>query len=198
VTVDDRALRVALLFHAYGAPGEPVAERLVRELARGLLETGHQPCIITSHSAPASRRVECGIPVVRSRRLPDGILRRRGLVAPLTHIPPTLRALAGDRYDIAHAFSALDALPALLWRRRSRAATVLTCAEPPRRECLADRRLRLFTVTRAVDGSDAVIAPSEAVRAALSRWLMVDARRIDPDDARAHVRLYRELTERAR
>jgi glycosyltransferase involved in cell wall biosynthesis len=198
VTVDDRALRVALLFHSYGAPGERVAARLVRELARGLVAKGHQPTILTSHSAPAGLRAESGISVVRSGRLPEGILRRRGIVEPITHAPPTVLALARDRYDVAHAFSAVDALPALVWRRLSGAATVLTCAEPPRRECLADRRLRLFTITRAVDGSDAVIAPSEAVQAALSRWLMVNARRIEPDDAPAHVRLYRELMGAAR
>jgi hypothetical protein len=198
VTDDDRALKVALLHHSYGAPGGRVAARLVRELARGLLEAGHRPFVLTSHSAPGGRGVESGIPVVRTRRLPEGILRRRGLVGPITHVPSTVLALARERYDVAHAFSPLDAAPALLWSRLRGAATVLTWPEPPRRECLADARLRLVTIRRAIEGSDAVIAPSEAVQESLSRWLMVDARRIEPHDTAAHVRLYRELTEAAR
>jgi Glycosyl transferase 4-like domain len=198
VTVDDRALSVALLFHSYGAPDGRVPGRLVQQLARGLLEAGHRPCIIASHPGPAGRHVEDGIPVARNRRLPEGLLHRRGIVAPLGHVPPTLGALARGRYDVAHAFSTLDALPALLWRRLGRAAAVLTWAEPPRRECLADRRLRLWAVTRAVENSDAVVAPSEEVHAALARWLMVDALRIEPQDTTAHVRLYRQLMERAR
>jgi len=101
--------------------------------------------------------------------------------------------LVRSRYDIVYAWTSLDALAALAWSRLTRKPTVFAPAEPPTREVVADRRLRLWTVTRALEHSDAVIAPSVEVRRALDRWLAVDAPLLDSLDAAAHERLYEEL-----
>jgi hypothetical protein len=58
---------------------------------------------------------------------------------------------------------------------------------------VADRRLRLRLLERAVGDSDAAIAPTEECRAGLLRWLAVEAPLLEPADADAHERLYREL-----
>lgn len=191
-------LRVALLHHSYGSPPAPGPERLLHELAVALREAGQHPCVLSSHPAPTRRSVEDEIPVLRSRRLPDAPLRRRKVAGPLTHLPVTLRALAGGSYDVAHSFSPSDALPALAWRRLAGRPAIFTCADTLRRQRLADRRLRRWLLSHAVEESDAVIAPSEESRAALWRWLAVDATLLRPDDAAGHEHLYRELMARRR
>jgi hypothetical protein len=129
----------------------------------------------------------------RAGRLFDALLQRRGFVVPLAHVPLTAAGLIAGRYDIAHAFSPQDALAALLWRR---GPVVFTCTEVLDRDRLADRRLRLTALSRAVEESDVVIASSEESAAALSRWLAVEALVIAPDDAVAHERLYGNLLVR--
>jgi hypothetical protein len=52
---------------------------------------------------------------------------------------------------------------------------VWTVTAVPRREELADRRLRLATYVRALEGADAVVAAGDDVREGLRRWLGVDA-----------------------
>ena len=49
---------------------------------------------------------------------------------------------------------------------------------------------------RAVEGADALVAGTEESRAALLRWLAIEAPVIEPNDAAGHTRLYRDLLTR--
>jgi hypothetical protein len=173
-----RPLRVALLYHRHGSDG--VAESLVSELAAALREAGHEPCVISSRPGWLRRSLEWP-------------LARRGFDGPLTHLPLAVRELDRGGCDVAHAFSHLDALAARLWRG---GPAIFTCAEPLGRAELANRRLRLRLLGGAFEGTDALVAPTEEARAALWRWLAVEARVLEAGDAAAHERLYRELLDR--
>ena len=72
---------------------------------------------------------------------------------------------------------------------------MLTFPEPVRRERLADRRMRLATLERALAGSAAVVAPDAGVAVSLWRWLGVRAAVLRPDDGPGHAALYAELLE---
>lgn len=186
-------LRIALLHHGYGVSAGSDAAKVVGELADGLRAAGHRPCVLTSHHGLTRRFTEDEVPVVQVGRLPEGMMYRRGFAGPLTHVPLTVRALVGAGYDVAHAFSPQDALAGTLWRRLVGRPTVFTCLETLTRDRLADRRLRLWLLRHAVEGSDMVIAPSVEGGEALWRWMALDAPVIDPRDAGAHERAYRRL-----
>ncbi|MFL5883520.1 MAG: glycosyltransferase [Thermoleophilaceae bacterium] len=171
MTDADRApLRIALVHHS---PGLETAQ-----LARALLAVGHEADVVTTRGLPAAEK----------------LLRYRGFATPLTQVPSTFAALARGHYDLAHAFSPQDALATLLWRRRGGGPVVFTPVEPPRRETLADRRLSLKLVRRALDESDAVVALTPEHRDAFSRWLALDVPVIEAPDAAGWDRLYRELS----
>lgn len=191
------SLRVALLDHSYGPATGSAASGAVRELAECLRAAGHRPRVLSSHPAATRRSVEGGIPVIRTRRLPEGLPHRRKLVTPLTQVPSTVTALIAGRYDVTHAFSPQDMVAALLWRRLVGRPAVFTCTEVLRRDRLADRRLRLRLLSHAVEHADAVTAPSEESSEALWRWLAVEAPVIGPGDARGHESMYRSLGKAA-
>jgi hypothetical protein len=125
--------------------------------------------------------------------LADRLLSRRGFTGPLAAVPPAVGALLAARYDLAHSFTATDALAALAWRRVTKRPVVHTCLEPVERAGLADRRLRLSLLRRSVEDTDAVLAPSRETQEALLHWLLVEATLLPPDDGASHERLYREL-----
>lgn len=192
------ALRIALLHHGYGSsPGGP-GVRVVRDLALALAAAGNQPHVLSSHRGRTHRTTDEQIPVLLSRRLPERALQLRGFEGPLTHVPLTVRALLLGRFDAAHAFSPPDALAALLWRDLVRRPVVFTCIEPLARDRLADRRLRLWLLRRAVEESDAVTVATEAARISAVEWLAAPPLMIDCHDAARHERLYRGLLLRAR
>ena len=184
-------MRIALVDHAFSSSPDAGVDHPVHEVAAALLEAGHTPCIVTAHVGPTRRRPERGIEVVRLRRLPEARLRLRGFTGPLTHVPSVVGELLRGSYAVAHAFSAPDALAGRLWRSAAGRPVAFTPAEPITRESLADRRLRMRLVQRAVERSDAVIAPSAEVRVGLWRWFALDALEIAPDNALAHVEAYR-------
>lgn len=186
-------MRVALLHHAFACPPRPGVETIVRDVAAGLRERGHEPVLISSHRAPSRRSQENGLTVLRVARLQEGPLRWRGFTGPLTQLPLTQRALKRGGFDLAHAFSALDAAVALRWGRVTGRPVVFTCAEPTDRSQLADRRLRLRLVTAAIEQSDAVLTPTEEARHALRRWMAADAPVTEPRDGAGHERLYLRL-----
>ena len=193
---DRESLRVALLYHSYGSPPVPGTPRVVRELAIALRDAGHRPFVLSSRPGRTRRSLEEDIRVVRSGRLPEAPLRWRGFVGPVTHLPLAALALVREPYDVAQAFSPADTLAALLARRTTGKPALFTCAETLDREGLADRRLRLWLLTRAVEDTDAVTSPTEKARVALQRWLAVEPALIEPGDAPAHERLYRRLLNR--
>lgn len=133
-----------------------------------------------------------GLPVA------EALLRRRGFVDGLTGVPGVVRRLTRADPALAHAFSPGDALAAALWRRRSGGPVAFTCTEVIHRANVADRRLRLELLRRALDGSDAVRSASEEVRAALERWAAVDAPVLAPGDAAGHAALYAGLRQSPR
>ncbi len=163
------SLRVALVCHGRGGPA-------LHDLAAALQELGHDVSVPGAAPTPL-----------------EGLLRRRGFAAPLTHIPQTLRALTRGDPDVAHAFSPQDACAALLWRRRSGRPVVFSLAGPVERERLADGRLQLRLLSTALEESDAVVVHDAESRAAAWRWLALEPQLIAPQDGAAHERLYRRL-----
>lgn len=174
------ALRVALLSPVFWPEVRRGGERIARELADGLLARGHRPRLITSHRGPTSRTIEDGLPVVRVRRPPDGLLLRRGFEEHLTHLPGAYLALRGGDDQVATAIYPTDALAAARWSRRTGRPSVLTYLGIPDRRGLVWRRWRTAITLRAVAGSAATVALSHTAADAFRRWLGVDARVIHP------------------
>ena len=152
-------------------------ERHARELAEALRSAGQQVQLLRAPTA----------------RLAEALLGGRGFSGRLTQLPFGVTALLRSQFDVAHAFSVPDAVTALTWRRLVGRPAVFTCIEPLDRDRLADRRLRLWLLQRAVQDSDALVAATEESRAALARWLALDAQVIASGDAAGYERLYREL-----
>jgi len=173
---DRRAVRVALLNDDAAAAGHAPA---LAEVLRG---AGHDVRVIEA------RRV----------RAAEVLLDRRGFAGSLTALPSGVATLLRGGFDVAHAFSPADVLTALAWRRLAGrpVVAVFTCTEVLDRDRLADRRLRLWLLQRAVQDSDALIAATEESRAALVRWLALDPPVIELDNEAGYAGLYRELLAR--
>lgn len=177
-----RALRVALLAGGGGGPGAVT-------LAGALHRAGHAPTLMT----PDALVAPAGVDVLRLRDVPDRPLRSRSIGDGLAHVPHACVALARGHFDLAHAFSPADALPAVVWARRSSRPVVLTFVEPLQRETIGNRRLRLATLEQAIERADLVLAADEGVRTSLRRLLALDAPVVSLSDADGHVALYRAL-----
>jgi hypothetical protein len=119
-------------------------------------------------------------------RAVDRILVRRGFTPGLAHVPGTVLRLRRGAFDLAHAFTAPDAVAGLMWG----GPVVFTCTEVLRRDNVANSRLRLHTFERALTESDAVLAADERVAESMWRWLAVEAPVLD---TAGHDRLYGEL-----
>ncbi len=166
-------MRIALLEPPGPPPQRAEAGRDVSAvglLERALSAAGHDVTVLGQSRAGA---------------LLEAALRPRKLGEGLGHVAPAALAVRRGRFDIAHAFSPAAALAG---------AAVLTFAAPVTRERLADRRLKLATLERAL-ATSTVVASSDAARASLRRWLGVDARVLDPADGAGHAALYAELLE---
>ncbi len=163
------ALRVALLDQA--------ASGYSRQLETGLRAAGCQ-----------ADRVEA-----TTLRPLETLLRRRGFIPALSRVPFAVAELLRRELDLAHAFSASDAVAALACRRVRGRPVVFTCTEPVARATVADGRLRLRFLAQAVEDSDAIVAATDAVRGSLERWFACSPTVIGAEDAAAYERLYREL-----
>jgi hypothetical protein len=130
---------------------------------------------------------------VRPRELPDALLRLRKIGDAPGRMPGTLLALLRGGYDAAHAFTAQDAVVAIAWSRLTGRPVVYTQREPLERANVADRRLRLAMLRRAVEGAGAVVAPDERTAESLKRWMAVEARVLAPDARAEHLDLYASL-----
>jgi hypothetical protein len=142
--------------------------------------------------ADALRAAGGDVTVVRAPTVAaaEALLSRRGFTGPLSHVPVLVARLRAGGFDVAHAFTPVDAAAAQAWRRLGGGRVAFTCRETLDRSAVADRRLRLAALSRAAERSDAVAAASEPVRESLLRWLAVDAPVVDPGDAAAQLRLY--------
>ncbi len=173
-------MRVALLAPTYWPEVRRGGERMVHDVAASLAGRGHGVRVLTSHPGRSRTTAEDGVTVVRSWRPPDGRLRRRGYEDHLTHVPLSYAALRRGDDDLAHAVHHADAAAAIRWARATGRPAVWTFLGVPHRAGLANRRRRLDLVRRAIDGSDAVVAISEAAARGFRRWLGVDPHVIHP------------------
>jgi glycosyltransferase involved in cell wall biosynthesis len=173
-------LRVALLSPCYWPEVRRGSERFARELADGLIAGGHRPRLITSHAGRPQRTVEDGLPVTRVWRPPAGRLRRRMYEEHLTHVPFSYAALRAGDDDVAHALYPTDALAAGRWGNKTGRPVVFSLMGIPHRRTLADHRLRMEIMQRAIAEASALVVLTEAAAAACRRWLGCDARVIAP------------------
>ena len=156
------------------------AERILGELAHGLIERGHSPRVITSHPGRWTASVEDGLPIVRVPRPPQGRLVRRNHEYYSTHAPLSYLALRRGDDQIAHSVFVTDAHAAARWSRRTGRPWVLHYMGIPHRVALTARRRRLDLTVRAVREANAVVSLSNTVRDAFHRWLGVETRVIHP------------------
>jgi len=169
-------VRVALLHPCFWPEVRRGTERVIRELADGLVARGHDPLLITSHPQRTSRTVEDGLAIVRARRIDDVRLRARGWDRYLTHAPRSLLELLRARADVAHALYPSDAVAASVSRR----PLVFSYMGLPDAAYLDERRGRRWTMEHACARADAVVALSEASARAFRDVLGVEARVISP------------------
>jgi len=174
------SLPVALLHPCFWPEVRRGGERIVHELATGLVRRGHRPRLITSHPGRTRRTVEDGFAITRVWRPPDGRLVRRGYEDHLTHVPLSYRELARGDDRLAHAFFPTDAAAAVRWSRRTGRPAVFTYLGFANRSWLVSRRWRLDALLRAVRGSAAVTVLSHAAAASFRRDLGVDPTVIHP------------------
>lgn len=174
--------RVALLNPVFWPEVRRGSERVIRDLADGLVARGDRPRLITSHPGLLpSLAEEDGLEVQRLPRPPGGRrLERRMYEQHLTHVPLSYLALRRHAPDVAHAFFPTDAAAATRWGRETGRPVVFAFMGVPHRQGLANRRLRKELVVRACAGADAVTALSEEAADAFEHWLGVQARAIPP------------------
>jgi len=172
--------RIALLTPVFWPEVRRGSERYFRELADGLLASGHRPTLITSHRARPSRAVEEGVPVIRNWRPSDRRLMARRFEEHLTQVPLSYRSLVRGRYDVAHAVFPTDALAAARWGGHTGRPSVLSYMGIPDHAGLRSHRGRLRVTRAAVAGCDAVTVLSKTSRDAFWRWLGFEARVIHP------------------
>lgn len=169
-------MRVALLHPIFWPEVRRGSERVVRELADGLLARGHEVTLITSHPGRGSTTVEDGLRVVRVRRPPWAARpARRGWEEHLWHVPLVRRALAAERPDVAHALHPSDALAV-----PSGVPLILSFMGVPHRRWAMARHPRPAIVERIAQRADVVTVLSQAAAAAARRDLGLDPRVIAP------------------
>ena len=174
--------RVALLIPTYPPEVSRGAERVVGELARGLVARDCVPRVVTGSpgAAGGSTAIEDGFEVTRVRRAPERPLLARGFESHLTHLPWSYAALCSGDDALAHAHFHTDALAALRWARERDRPVVLSFHGLANRETAAARRLRLAILARALEGADRVVVSSRAAAEAMERWFGVEATPIHP------------------
>lgn len=188
-----QSLRVALLSPCFWPEVRRGGERLVRDLADGLIARGQSPRLITSHPGLPSRSVEDGLPILRLPRPPHGPLLRRMYEPYVTHVPLSYAALRVGRYDVAHAVYPTDAIAAARWGRHARRPAVLTYLGIPEIGWLGERR-RKRVLEAAIRNCDAVVALSARAASEFQRSLGYDAPIIAPG---VDLRAFRPAGERA-
>ena len=170
-------MRVAIVNPVFWPEVRRGSERFARELGDGLLARGHRPRLVAGAPGCGGTTVEDGLPVVRVPRLPEARLRRRMFEEHLGHIPFAARALRRGDDDVVHALHPTSGVAAA---RAGRRPLVLSYMGIPHRQALANRRLRVETMRRALAAADAVVALSETAAHGFERWLGVEARVIAP------------------
>jgi glycosyltransferase involved in cell wall biosynthesis len=173
-------VKVALLSPCFWPEVTRGGERIVRELALGLIGRGHEARLITSHPGPPTSTVEHGVPIVRVPRPPAGRLARRRYEDYPTHGPLSYLALRRGGDDVATAIHTTDALAAARWSERTGRPAVFYYMGIPDHAGLMARRKRLELTVAATRRCRATVTLSAAARDAFRRWLGVDAEVIPP------------------
>jgi glycosyltransferase involved in cell wall biosynthesis len=171
-------VRVALLHPCFWPEVRRGSERVIRELADGLLARGHEPVLLTSHPGATTRTVEDGLRIVRAQRPDDIFLWRRGWDGYLLHAARSMPELIRARAHVAHALYPSDALAASV--TTVRAPVVFSYMGLPDAAYLDARKGRRWTMEQACARADAVVALSEACARAFEQVLGVQARVIAP------------------
>lgn len=163
--VAEASLRVALLTPRFWPDVRRGTERHVHELARGLLELGHRPLVVTRGRRPKLGDVD-GVRVARLPRAPGGF----GLVA-------TLHAF---RPHVAHAFHLADANAGLAWTARTGRPLAYTHMGIPDGADVAASPGGVDAVRRTVAGCTAVVTLSRHSAEAFRATLGSECRLIHP------------------
>lgn len=174
-------MNVALLNPWFWPEVRRGSERLVHDLAVDLLTLGHRPRLVTSHPGTrTTRAVEDGFEVVRVPRPPERLLALRNFQTALSHLPFGYRELLRGDDDVAHAFYPTDGVTAVRWGRRTGRPVVFSYMGVPRRDALANQRLRMAIHEQVTTQSDAVTVLSRVARDEMWRWLGVEAEIVAP------------------
>lgn len=166
-------LRIALLHPVYWPEVRRGSERLIHDLSVTLAARGHEVTLLTAHAGATLTSVEEGVRVVRSRRLPEP-RPLRWYEHHLVDAPHVLRRLALERYDVVHAFFAVDAWAALKVRRFGGPPVAFSFHGIPVRRYLVGRRYRAELLRRVAAESDATTVLSGAAAERFRRYLLVE------------------------
>jgi phosphatidylinositol alpha-mannosyltransferase len=159
--------RVALMNPVYWPEVARGSERIIHDLAVGLIADGHEAELLTSTRGEPRRGTVDGLPVVYNRRPPDRWLLDRGFDDFWTHTPFAYRSLVKGGYDVAHSFYPTDTLAAAAWSRRSGRPTVQSVMGVPNPLI----KVRFDAQPRAARAADVTTVLSKAVRDAFFwRW----------------------------
>jgi phosphatidylinositol alpha-mannosyltransferase len=172
-------LSVALLNPFFWPEVRRGSERVVHDLGVDLAALGCRPTLITGHRGLPRRSVEHGFTIRRHWRPPEPWT-VRNIEPHLSHVPFSYMSLVRGDYDVAHAVYLTDALAALRWARKKGRPAVFSYMGNPRRQMLANKRLRKPILERVVGDSDAIVTLSRSSRDAMWRWFGVDSHVINP------------------
>jgi glycosyltransferase involved in cell wall biosynthesis len=172
----DDSLRIAYVSHVFWPEMRRGGERMIRDLADGLVARGHRPRLVTSHHGLPSRRTEDGLDVVRQWRPPERPLLRLGLPPGMSHAPGALFNLRRHRDDVVHAFTAAAALAAANSGRPS----VFVFQGMLHPDDWRGRPRTYPLLLRAARGCDVVTTYSEVAAQAFTEHTGIEARSINP------------------
>jgi glycosyltransferase involved in cell wall biosynthesis len=192
-SMTSRSLSVALLNPTFWPEVRRGSERLIRDLADGLLAAGHRPRLITGHLGRPSTITDDGLRITRVPRRGGRVTALMGLHEHVAHAPFSYLALRRGSDDLAHAFYAADAWAAARWAERSSRPAVFSVMGIPRPAHISESRLRRRLWDRGLRGSAAVIALSEAAAEPL-RDLGISPRVIHPG---TDLQIFRPAAERS-
>jgi glycosyltransferase involved in cell wall biosynthesis len=161
-----RAHRIALVHPTYWPEVRRGSERVIHDLAIYLASRGFEPTIVTGHRGRPSRRLEEGIPVLRSWRPPTRLQPRR-LEPYANHAPVALASLVRRQFDLVHAFHLPNAAAAALWSGIFGRPLVVSLMGFPDRTSIRGFRGRERTLRFAASHAAALHVLSEAARSVL-------------------------------
>ena len=172
-------MHLALVHPTYWPEVRRGSERFAHDLAVHLAGRGHEVTILTGHRGRPSRSREDGITVVRGRRPPARLQRRRD-EPHANHAPLALLAAATGRFDLVHALHIPDAWGISWWSRVSGQPLVVSLMGYPDAQSVDAYPARRRMLRRAAGRAAAVHALSDAAARALHETTGIEATVIHP------------------